>query len=657
MGVFNLLALLVSFLWAHQTACGNAELRALMEIKSALDPSTNILTSWTADGDLCGFPGVACNEHGKVANISLQSKGLSGWISPAVADLNSLSGLYLHYNSLTGVIPKQIGGLAHLSDLYLDFNHLSGSIPSEIGNMESLQVLDLCCNQFNGSIPAELGSLKKLNMLSLKNNRLTGRVPLQLADIPLLEHLYLQNNTLTGPIPPALKRLNEELQYDNNPGLCGAGFNTLRDCDSATDETNTFKPGFSSLTNRTVAGRKSLPQPVNLTMHCYQTGCSGSSKVKLVAVIAGVVSLSFALPSIAFLTCFLYRRCKQKIGSAIDNFDDRVSSDLATDFRSKSASPLVILEYANDWDPMADDRNWNDLSQDVLNQHRFNLEEVECATQYFNEANLLGRSKFSSVYKGMLRDGSFVAIRSINITSCKSEEADFVRGLHLLTSLKHENLVRLRGFCCSKARGECFLVYDYAAKGSLSQYLDVQSGSYESLDWPTRIRVINGIAKGIDYLHSIELYSNKPPIVHQNISTNKVVIDQRFNPLITDSGLPRLLADDIVFSNLKVSAAMGYLAPEYITTGRFTEKSDIYAFGVIILQILSGKHALSSTMRLAAEKCKFGDFMDPNLEGKFCQDEAVMLAELALACTHELPEKRPTIDEVIQQLNKSGTTS
>ncbi|KAL9665805.1 hypothetical protein QQ045_000126 [Rhodiola kirilowii] len=99
---------------------------------------------------------------------------------------------------------------------------------------------------------------------------------------------------------------------------------------------------------------------------------------------------------------------------------------------------------------------------------------------------------------------------------------------------------------------------------------------------------------------------------------------------------------------------MGYLAPEYITTGRFTEKSDIYAFGVIILQILSGKHALSSTMRLAAESSKFDDFMDPNLEGKFLENEAVMLAEVALACTHELPEKRPTIDEVILELNKYG---
>lgn len=302
-----------------------------------------------------------------------------------------------------------------------------------------------------------------------------------------------------------MQRLGERFHFDNNPGLCGTGFNALRDCSVTLDDrTNVYKPGFSSWTNKTISGRKSLPQPANVTLHCNHTNCSHSRKVKVkqFAVISGAVISSIVVASVMFLTYFRYRRRVQKIRSNAESFDDRVSSDQATDFRSKSASPLVCLEYDSNWDPMADDRNWNDLSQDVFNQYRFNLEEIESATQYFNEANLLGRSKFSSVYKGMLRDGSFVAIRSINITSCKSEEADFVRGLRLLTSLKHENLVKLRGFCCSKGRGECFLVYDYAAKGSLAEYLDIEvEKNYKILDWSTRIRVINGIARGQYYFH------------------------------------------------------------------------------------------------------------------------------------------------------------
>lgn len=120
---------------------GNTELRALMDIKSSLDPENKHLLSWMASGDPCSgsFEGVACNEHRKVANISLQGKGLAGKVSPAVAELKCLSGLYLHYNALTGEIPKEIANLTELNDLYLNVNNLSGVIPAQIGNMASLQ--------------------------------------------------------------------------------------------------------------------------------------------------------------------------------------------------------------------------------------------------------------------------------------------------------------------------------------------------------------------------------------------------------------------------------------------------------------------------------------------------------------------------------------
>lgn len=153
---------------------------------------------------------------------------------------------------------------------------------------------------------------------------------------------------------------------------------------------------------------------------------------------------------------------------------------------------------------------------------------------------------------------------------------------------------------------------------------------------------------GIGYLHSSEV--NKPAIVHRNLSVEKVLIDQQFIPLIADCGLHKLLADDIVFSVLKTSAAMGYLAPEYVTTGRFTERSDVFAFGVIILQILSGSLVLTSSMRLAAESATFEDFIDRNLKGKFSESEAAKLGKMALVCTHEDPENRPTMEAVIEEL-------
>ena len=196
-----------------------------------------------------------------------------------------------------------------------------------------------------------------------------------------------------------------------------------------------------------------------------------------------------------------YRRRKQRIGSSLDAIDGRVSTEynFKEASRRKSSSPLISLEYANGWDPLGRGQNSGNnsaLSQEVFESFMFNLEEIERATQSFSEVNLLGKSNVSSVYKGILRDGSVAAIKCIAKSSCKSDETEFLKGLKMLTLLKHENLVRLRGFCCSKGRGECFLIYEFVPNGNLLQYLDVKDESGEVLEWTSRVSIINGIARG-----------------------------------------------------------------------------------------------------------------------------------------------------------------
>ncbi|KHG14855.1 nsp-interacting kinase 2 -like protein [Gossypium arboreum] len=664
--------------WVH----GNTELRALMELKASLDPTNKVLESWRSDGDPCSgsFMGVACNEHRKVANISLQGKGLSGKLSPAIAGFKCLSGLYLHYNSLSGKIPQELSQLQELTDLYLNVNNLSGSIPPQIGNMAGLQVLQLCCNQLTGNIPTQIGSLKQLNVVALQYNRLDGKIPPSLgnlrmlkrldlsfnslfdaipptlADIPELEILDVRNNTLSGLVPSGLKRLNEGFQGDNNPGLCGAGFPLLRRCgpfDGVNiNQVEPFRPHL----NNTAPEPGVNSHPSNVQRHCNHTHCSRPSRFPEMPVISGVTTVVFIFTVAGLFAVIHYRRQKQKIGNTSGSSDESFSIDQKKEIlRNGSVSPLITLEYSYGWDPLGDGWSGIGFSQEHLNKFRFNLEEVESATRCFSELNLLGKTNFSAVYKGVLKDRSIVAIRSINVTSCKSEEAEFVKGLYLLTSLRHENLVRLRGFCFSRGRGECFLIYDFASKGNLSKYLDLEDGSEPVLDWSTRISIINGTAKGLEYLHKSE--ANKPPIVHRNISVEKVLIDQQFNPLIADSGLHKIFADDIVYSTLKVSAAMGYLAPEYIMTGRFTEKTDVFAFGVIILQILSGKLLLTSSMRSGAETSKFEDFVDKNLRGEFSESMASKLGKIALNCTNEEPNDRPSMETIIKELNDYSVSS
>lgn len=143
---------------------------------------------------------------------------------------------------------------------------------------------------------------------------------------------------------------------------------------------------------------------------------------------------------------------------------------------------------------------------------------------------------------------------------------------------------------------------------------------------------------------------NKPALIHQNVSAANVLIDQRGRPLLSDSGLHKLLTNDTVYSALKTSAAMGYLAPEYATIGRFTEKSDIYAFGILIFQILSGTRKITGAMRAATELGRVQDFIDNNLHGRFSEPEAIRLAKVALKCTRESPEDRPNMERINQEL-------
>lgn len=258
---------------------------------------------------------------------------------------------------------------------------------------------------------------------------------------------------------------------------------------------NQIEP-FGSHTNKLPPVDVSDSDPPSIKTDCNKTHCPNSSKFPQMAIVVGVVTLSVIFTVGGFLIIFHFWRKKQKIASRSESSDEQMSPDLGKEFNRNGASPLVTLAYSHGWNPLGDGLNCYGFPQDHLNNFRLNLEEVESATQCFSEMNLLGKNKFSSVYRGVLRDGSLVAIRSINVTSCKSEEAEFVYGLNLLTSISHENLVRLRGFCCSRGRGECYLIYDFAPKGKLSQYLDVEDRSNYVIDWSTRVSIIEGIAKG-----------------------------------------------------------------------------------------------------------------------------------------------------------------
>ncbi|AQK78347.1 Somatic embryogenesis receptor kinase 1 precursor [Zea mays] len=682
------LLLLCAAAAAAAASSRNAELDALMELKAALDPAGRALASWARGGDPCGrgdyFEGVACDARGRVATISLQGKGLAGAVPPAVAMLPALTGLYLHYNALRGEIPRELAALPGLAELYLGVNNLSGPVPAELGRLGSLQVLQLGYNQLTGSIPTQLGQLNKLTVLALQSNQLSGAIPASLGDLPALARLDLssnqlfgsipsklaeiprlatldlRNNTLSGSVPSGLKKLNEGFLYENNPELCGAQFDSLKACpnDGNDDGRTPRKPESTS-----VIKPQQIQKAADLNRNCGDDGgCLKPSTLPTGAVVAGTFVIVAGAAACGLSAFSWHRRQKQKIGSSsVEHLEGRPSLDRSKEAYERSAvSSLINVEYSSG--------GWDTSSEGSQSQHgvarlssaaecgspsvRFNLEEVECATQYFSDVNLLGKSSFAATYKGVMRDGTAVAVKSISKSSCKSEEADFLRGLRALTSLRHENLVGLKGFCRSRASGGCFLVYEFMTNGSLSRYLDAKESDAADaaavLDWPTRVSIIKGVAKGIEYLHSSKL-------AHQSISADKVLLDHLHAPRLSGAGLHRLLADDVVFAALKDSAAMGYLAPEYATTGRSTDKQgDVYAFGVVVLQVLAGRRAVSPPHLQQDGGGRLDDLVDPRLRGRFSRAEAAKLAGVALLCTAEAPAQRPAMAAVLQQLGTSS---
>lgn len=281
-----------------------------------------------------------------------------------------------------------------------------------------------------------------------------------------------------------MNRLREGFQGANNPGLCGVGFSTLKACTA--DKNNYVSQIDASNEYINSNPPTNFPKAANTKLHCNQTQCSRSTRFHHIVIAASVVTITITFLAAGFFTFLIHRRQRQRIRNTTDPSEAQLSPEQPKEFYRRSPSPLVNLEYYH-----------NGLSHEYLNHFRFNVDEVESATHYFSEANLLGKSKFSAVYKGVLRDGSLVAIRTISETCCKTEEDEFVMGLSLLTSLRHDNIVRMRGFCCSRSRGECFLIYDFATKGKLSQYLDKEDGTSDHvLEWSKRVSIIRGIANG-----------------------------------------------------------------------------------------------------------------------------------------------------------------
>ncbi|PIN24090.1 Serine/threonine protein kinase [Handroanthus impetiginosus] len=276
----------------------------------------------------------------------------------------------------------------------------------------------------------------------------------------------------------------------------------------------------------------------------------------------------------------------------------------------------------------------------------FKIEELEKATDKFSENRILGKGGLGTVYKGMSSDGRIVAVKKANIIDV-SQVAQFINEVFILAQINHRNIVKLFG-CCLETEVPLH-VYEYVSNGTLSNHLHDKS-NISTISWENRLRIAAEIAGALAYLHS----SATTAIFHRDIKSSNILLDQNYKAVISDFGLSRSVSIDKTHLTTLVGGTFGYLDPEYFQSGQLNDKSDVYAFGVVLAEILTGQKAISSGRDDMGLASWFRLAEAVVLEGK--EEEIFAVAKLAKICLKINARKRPTMKEVAAELDQLRKT-
>ncbi|KAL4563392.1 hypothetical protein LXL04_027433 [Taraxacum kok-saghyz] len=300
-------------------------------------------------------------------------------------------------------------------------------------------------------------------------------------------------------------------------------------------------------------------------------------------------------------------------------------------------------------------RNEKDFEGMEFKTISFSLKQLKSATDNFNPSNKIGEGGFGPVYKGTLSDATVVAVKQLSAQS-RQGNREFLNEIGVISCLQHPNLVKLHG-CCIEG-DQLLLVYEYLENNSLANALFESKKNRLMLDWATRFKICIGIARGLAFLHE----ESRIKIVHRDIKATNVLLDKDLNPKISDFGLARLNEDENTHISTRVAGTIGYMAPEYALWGYLSDKADVYSFGVLALEIVSGKNnnsyvptndcicLLDWACRLETSKL-YEELFDERLELKINKEEAETVVKVALLCTNGSPSVRPTMTEVVNMLD------
>ncbi|KAL8470731.1 hypothetical protein ACS0TY_033337 [Phlomoides rotata] len=601
----------------------------LLLFKSTADPNNAVLFSWNSSSDPCAttsWVGVSCI-HNRVARLVLEDLNLRGPLPLSLASLTQLRVLSLERNLFSGQIPD-LSNLTTLKLLFISHNRFSGDLPATLSSLSKLYRLDISHNNFSGSIPLVLNRLTHLLTFRLEENFFTGSI--SDLNLPNLQDFNASGNMLTGEIPGSLSGFPAS-SFLNNPSLCGP---PLGKCSAGS--TNPTRPGgamASPVIPKTTVASSPTAMPVDSNPP-RKSRDSHRSKISSAAIIGIIIGDVLVLGLVSLLLyCYFCKNYSNKLSGK--------SSGLQAEKIVYSSSP-----YPN---PAGFERGKMVFFD---GERRFELEDLLRAS-----AEMLGKGGFGTAYKAILDDGNVVAVKRLKDLNVNGKK-DFEQQMEVLGRLKHPNLVGLKAYYF--ARDEKLLVHDYMPNGNLFWLLHGNRGPGRTpLDWTSRLKIAAGAARGLAFIHtSIRL-------VHGNIKSTNVLLDKSNNAKLSDYGL------SIFSPPTSTPKSNGYHAPEAALDNRkLTHKSDVYSYGVLLLEILTGKCPsivdsngpgigysgvvdLPRWVQSVVREEWTAEVFDLELmRYKDIEEEMVGLLQIAMACTQGSPDQRPKMNYVVKMIEE-----
>ncbi|XWS21896.1 hypothetical protein CRYUN_Cryun30bG0095100 [Craigia yunnanensis] len=608
-----------------------------------------------------------------LVRLRLGSNSLNGPISSATfASLQNLTYLELENNSFTGMIPPEIGSCKKLALLNLAHNKLNGTLPVELGSLTNLQVLELQLNKLGGEIPSQIGGLNMLSILNISWNSLNGTIPSSISNCGKLLNLNLQGNDLTGSIPDNIRNLNSllELQLGENK-LQGRIPEMPRKLQISLNlSTNLFEGHIP----KTLSGLDNL-EVLDLSNNKF----SG----EVPDFLTGLSSLTLLILSNNQLSGVIPNFKKYVSVNASGNPELRkaennppVSSKnrksvavtifitLAAAVLAVGVVAIIFLLISRHFYKVNDEQlqSWEVLSPPQVIQsslltangiHRSNIDFAKAMEVVASPANIVLKTKFSTYYKAIMPSGASYYLKKLNWSDKifqLGSHGKFVQELEVLGKLSNSNVMIPLAYVLTV--DSAYLFYEFAPKGTLYDIL--HDSLKNSLDWASRYSIAVGVAQGLAFLHGC----TSSPILLLDLSSKSIVLKSLKEPQVGDIELCKVIDPSKSTGSLSmVAGSVGYIPPEYAYTMRVTMAGNVYSFGVVLLELLTGKPAVSEGTELAkwvlsnsGRPDKRDHILDFNISrtSLVVRNQMLAVLKVALTCVSVSPEARPKMKSVLR---------